>query len=133
MHAVPIIGMAMRVASAWNHRGWQPESPSSVLARVLSASNGPAPRPCAASRLPISGMTDNSQGGRLILPAGTIVSLVKLSWCTSSFVLFMFLLVRCRYPTNGKLLRIYGRFLEYVRNDPWSEWAVALLLGLQWA
>eukprot|EP00775_Hariotina_reticulata_P009112 gene9112-9281_t len=25
-----------------------------------------------------------------------------------------------RYPTNGKLLRIYGRFLEYVRNDPWG-------------
>lgn len=26
-----------------------------------------------------------------------------------------------RYPTNGKLLKIYGRFLEYVRNDPWGR------------
>lgn len=26
----------------------------------------------------------------------------------------------CRYPTNGKLLKIYGRFLEYVRHDPWG-------------
>lgn len=25
-----------------------------------------------------------------------------------------------RYPNNGKLLKVYGRFLEYVRNDPWS-------------
>lgn len=25
-----------------------------------------------------------------------------------------------RYPSNGKLLKIYGRFLEFVRNDPWS-------------
>lgn len=25
-----------------------------------------------------------------------------------------------RYPNNGKLLKIYGRFLEYVRNDPWT-------------
>lgn len=25
-----------------------------------------------------------------------------------------------RYPDNGKLLKIYGRFLEYVENDPWS-------------
>jgi Tfp pilus assembly protein PilF len=25
-----------------------------------------------------------------------------------------------RYPGNGKLLKIYGRFLEHVRNDPWS-------------
>lgn len=23
-----------------------------------------------------------------------------------------------RYPGNGKLLKIYGRFLEYVRDDP---------------
>jgi hypothetical protein len=26
-----------------------------------------------------------------------------------------------RYPTNGKLLKVYGRFLEFVRNDPWGE------------
>jgi hypothetical protein len=25
-----------------------------------------------------------------------------------------------RFPANGKLLKIYGRFLEYVRNDPWN-------------
>eukprot|EP00883_Tetradesmus_obliquus_P002715 jgi/Sobl393_1/12921/SZX78204.1 len=25
-----------------------------------------------------------------------------------------------RYPANGKLLKVYGRFLEYVRNDPWG-------------
>lgn len=25
-----------------------------------------------------------------------------------------------RYPNNGKLLKVYGRFLEYVRNDPWT-------------
>lgn len=25
-----------------------------------------------------------------------------------------------RYPDNGKLLKIYGRFLEFVCHDPWS-------------
>lgn len=25
-----------------------------------------------------------------------------------------------RYPSNGKLLKVYGRFLEYVHNDPWK-------------
>lgn len=25
-----------------------------------------------------------------------------------------------RYPANGKLLKAYGRFLEFVRNDPWG-------------
>eukprot|EP00775_Hariotina_reticulata_P009651 gene9651-9811_t len=25
-----------------------------------------------------------------------------------------------RYPINGKLLKVYGRFLEYVQNDPWN-------------
>jgi hypothetical protein len=25
-----------------------------------------------------------------------------------------------RYPNNGKLLKVYGRFLEFVRNDPWT-------------
>jgi PAS domain-containing protein len=25
-----------------------------------------------------------------------------------------------RYPDNGKLLKVYGRFLEFVRNDPWT-------------
>jgi hypothetical protein len=25
-----------------------------------------------------------------------------------------------RYPNNGRLLKIYGRFLEFVRNDPWT-------------
>jgi len=25
-----------------------------------------------------------------------------------------------RFPANGKLLKIYGRFLEFVRNDPWN-------------
>lgn len=25
-----------------------------------------------------------------------------------------------RYPTNGRLLKIYGRFLEYCKNDPWT-------------
>eukprot|EP00878_Enallax_costatus_P028503 GHUV01030791.1.p1 GENE.GHUV01030791.1~~GHUV01030791.1.p1 ORF type:complete len:425 (+),score=126.62 GHUV01030791.1:655-1929(+) len=25
-----------------------------------------------------------------------------------------------RYPNNGKLLKVYGRFLEYVRNEPWT-------------
>jgi hypothetical protein len=25
-----------------------------------------------------------------------------------------------RFPGNGKLLKVYGRFLEFVRNDPWS-------------
>ena len=24
-----------------------------------------------------------------------------------------------RYPTNGRLLKIYGRFLEFCKNDPW--------------
>lgn len=32
--------------------------------------------------------------------------------------------MRCRvlerYPNNGRLLKVYGRFLEYVRNDPWT-------------
>lgn len=38
-----------------------------------------------------------------------------------------------RYPKNGKLLKIYGRFLEFVRNDPWSAskyYAEAIKLGL---
>lgn len=26
----------------------------------------------------------------------------------------------CRYPRNAKLLRSYGRFLENVKNDPWT-------------
>lgn len=25
-----------------------------------------------------------------------------------------------RYPTNGRLLKVYGRFLEYNRNDPYT-------------
>lgn len=25
-----------------------------------------------------------------------------------------------RYPANGKLLKAYGRFLEFVKDDPWS-------------
>lgn len=25
-----------------------------------------------------------------------------------------------RYPSNGKLLKIYGRFREHVCNDPWG-------------
>jgi PAS domain-containing protein len=25
-----------------------------------------------------------------------------------------------RYPGNGKVLKVYGRFLEFVRNDPWT-------------
>lgn len=25
-----------------------------------------------------------------------------------------------RFPANGRLLKVYGRFLEYVRNDPWN-------------
>ena len=29
-------------------------------------------------------------------------------------------LVLDRYPRNAKLLRSYGRFLENVRNDPWT-------------
>jgi Tfp pilus assembly protein PilF len=32
-----------------------------------------------------------------------------------------------RYPTNGNLLKVYGRFLEYVRNDPWGEMLSVLL------
>lgn len=24
-----------------------------------------------------------------------------------------------RYPNNGRLMKVYGRFLEYVRNEPW--------------
>lgn len=38
-----------------------------------------------------------------------------------------------RYPDNGRLLKIYGRFLEYVRNDPWSAnkfYAEAIKNGL---
>eukprot|EP00775_Hariotina_reticulata_P003514 gene3514-3784_t len=26
-----------------------------------------------------------------------------------------------RYPANGKLLKVYGRFLEYVMDDPWGK------------
>lgn len=25
-----------------------------------------------------------------------------------------------RYPKNGRLLKVYGRFLENVRHDPWT-------------
>ncbi len=25
-----------------------------------------------------------------------------------------------RYPSNGKLRKVYGRFLEFVKNDPWT-------------
>ncbi|KAI8474715.1 MAG: hypothetical protein J3K34DRAFT_518018 [Monoraphidium minutum] len=25
-----------------------------------------------------------------------------------------------RYPNNGRLLKVYGRFLEYCKNDPWT-------------
>lgn len=28
--------------------------------------------------------------------------------------------VMSRYPSNGKLLLVYGRFLEDVKHDPWS-------------
>jgi len=37
-----------------------------------------------------------------------------------------------RYPSNGRLLRIYGRFQEFVRNDPWGAnryYQEALKLG----
>ena len=36
------------------------------------------------------------------------------------------------YPKNGKLLKVYGRYLEFVRNDPWTAgkyYAEALKLG----
>jgi hypothetical protein len=36
------------------------------------------------------------------------------------------------YPRNGKLLKVYGRYLEYVRNDPWTAgkfYSEALKLG----
>jgi hypothetical protein len=36
------------------------------------------------------------------------------------------------YPKNGKLLKVYGRYLEYVRNDPWTAgkfYGEALKLG----
>jgi hypothetical protein len=36
-----------------------------------------------------------------------------------------------RYPTNGKLLKVYGRFLEFVRNDPWGERLLLLWLCMQ--
>eukprot|EP00877_Chromochloris_zofingiensis_P002523 jgi/Chrzof1/12271/Cz06g28060.t1 len=38
-----------------------------------------------------------------------------------------------RYPDNGKLLKIYGRFLEFVKNDPWTAskyYAEAVKLGI---
>ncbi len=25
-----------------------------------------------------------------------------------------------RYPANGKLLKVYGRYMEFVCNDPWG-------------
>lgn len=25
-----------------------------------------------------------------------------------------------RYPTSSKILRSYGQFLEYAKNDPWK-------------
>jgi len=37
-----------------------------------------------------------------------------------------------RYPSNGRLLKIYGRFVEFVKNDPWSAnkyYQEALKLG----
>lgn len=37
-----------------------------------------------------------------------------------------------RYPNNGKLLKAYGRFLEFVRNEPWAAnkfYAEAAKLG----
>jgi len=30
-------------------------------------------------------------------------------------------LLCCRHPSNGKLLKVYARFLEFVQNDPWGE------------
>lgn len=31
-----------------------------------------------------------------------------------------------RYPNNGRLLKVYGRFLEYCKNDPWCAGRLAL-------
>lgn len=39
-----------------------------------------------------------------------------------------------RYPNNGKILKVYGRFLEYVANDPWKAsryYAEAMKLGTE--
>eukprot|EP00878_Enallax_costatus_P038463 GHUV01043704.1.p1 GENE.GHUV01043704.1~~GHUV01043704.1.p1 ORF type:complete len:179 (+),score=27.03 GHUV01043704.1:253-789(+) len=39
-----------------------------------------------------------------------------------------------RYPNNGKLLKVYGRFLEYVANDPWKAtryYSEAVKLGTE--
>ncbi len=38
-----------------------------------------------------------------------------------------------RYPNNGRLVKIYGRFLEFVCNDPWAaarQYQEAMRLGL---
>ncbi len=38
-----------------------------------------------------------------------------------------------RYPNSGRLVKIYGRFLEFVCNDPWAaarQYQEAMRLGL---
>eukprot|EP00775_Hariotina_reticulata_P003511 gene3511-3781_t len=39
-----------------------------------------------------------------------------------------------KYPANGRLLKVYGRFLEFVKNDPWGAskfYAEATKLGTE--
>lgn len=55
--------------------------------------------------------------------------------CTLFTAVTLPLLLRVleRYPDNGKLLKIYGHFLEYVKNDPWTAskyYTEAVKLGL---
>lgn len=38
--------------------------------------------------------------------------------CAHSCVVLAACSVLERYPTNGKLLKVWGRYLEFVRNDP---------------
>jgi hypothetical protein len=40
-------------------------------------------------------------------------------WCQGAHCLLPARVLE-RYPNNGKLLKVYGRFLEFVRNDPWT-------------
>lgn len=77
---------------------------------------------------------------RLALPSKQTATCVLLDQLTSQLALYsatcarpkqassmltMYLIGACcrvleRYPANGRLLKIYGRFLEYIRHDPWT-------------
>eukprot|EP00775_Hariotina_reticulata_P001355 gene1355-1696_t len=61
-------------------------------------------------------------------------SMLRDTVATSQTASDMYKRVMERYPANGRLLKVYGRFLEYVMNDPWGAsrcYAEATKLGTE--